>query len=225
MGSGREIGAVLFDLDGTLVDSAPDLVGALAWLREQHGLEPIPYQSLRHHASRGALGLIQVGFADQPDLSREELRGAFLARYAEYLWHQSHPFEGIESALARLHADGMKLGVVTNKPSGLAEPLIAKAGWSDVFGCVVGGNSTPRPKPDPAPVLEACRRLGVHPCNAIMIGDDFRDIEAGRRAACATAVAAWGYVPPEEDPLNWQADHVLQHPRDIFNISLSNNEL
>lgn len=218
MASTRELRAVLFDLDGTLVDSAPDLVGTLLWLRKQHDLEPIDALELRHHASRGALGLIEAGFADRPDLSREALRQVFLARYAKRLWQDSHPFEGVETVLQRLRAGGLSLGVVTNKVVDLAEPLVVQAGWSDVFGCVVGGDSTPFPKPHPGSVLEACRRLGVHPGNAMMVGDDRRDIEAGRRAGCLTAVATWGYIPPGQDPLAWGADHLLSGPGSIRHI-------
>jgi phosphoglycolate phosphatase len=214
----RVLRAVLFDLDGTLVDSAPDLLGTLAWLREQHGLEPIDYPALRHHASRGALGLIEAGFADCPELSRDPLRQAFLARYAKRLWQDSHPFKGIEELLDGLRGHGLGLGVVTNKVAGLAQPLIDQAGWRDVFGCVIGGDTTPQPKPHPSPVLEACRRLGVHPVDAMMVGDDLRDIQAGCRAGCVTAVAAWGYIPPGQDPLTWNADHLVVQPPEIQSI-------
>ncbi len=220
MSSGRALRAVLFDLDGTLVDSAPDLVGTLAWLRAQHELEPLNYSDLRHHSSRGALGLIEAGFADRPDLSRDTLRQSFLDHYAQRLWQDSHFFEGVEAVLKQLQSAGLALGVVTNKVAGLAEPLIAQAGWGDVFGCVIGGDTTTFPKPHPSPVLEACRRLGVHPANAMMIGDDLRDIQAGRRAGCLTAVAAWGYIPPEQDPTAWEADYVLSNPFSIQSILL-----
>ncbi|MEE4295773.1 MAG: HAD-IA family hydrolase [Wenzhouxiangella sp.] len=218
MAPSRELRAVLFDLDGTLVDSAPDLVGTLIWLREQYALAPIDHSQLRHHASRGALGLIEAGFADRPDLPRDALRQAFLARYAERLWQDSHAFEGIEVILHQLHSAGLGLGVVTNKVAGLAEPLIVQAGWSDLFGCVVGGDTTPFPKPHPGPVLEACRCLGVHPGDAMMVGDDRRDIEAGRSAGCLTAVATWGYIPPGQNPVGWDADHLLSDPSSILLI-------
>lgn len=215
MAASRTIRAVLFDLDGTLVDSAPDLLAALAWLRQARGLTPLDYNALRHHASRGALGIIEAGFPDRPELDRERLRAEFIDRYARYFWVESGIFEGIGSMLERLRANGMALAVVTNKLSRLALPLVAAAGWVDTFGCVIGGDTANRPKPHPAPVLEACRRLGVHPGDAMMVGDDQRDIEAGKLAGCLTAAATWGYIAPGESPREWGADHLLTHPNDV----------
>ncbi len=214
----RIIRAVLFDLDGTLVDSAPDLLAALAWLREVRGLAPLDYSLLRHHASRGALGIIEAGFSDQPGLDRERLRAEFLDRYARHFWVESRPFEGIETMLRQLHSDKLALAVVTNKVARLAVPLVAAAGWKSMLDCVIGGDTAPSPKPHPAPVLEACRRLGVHPGDAIMVGDDIRDIEAGRRAGCLTAAASWGYVAPGQDPRQWGADHLLTHPHQVSKL-------
>lgn len=218
MAASRSIRAVLFDLDGTLVDSAPDLLSALGWLRRAHGLPPLDYAALRHHAARGALGIIEAGFSDQPDLDRDRLRKDFIDRYAENFWVESHPFEGIEAMLHRLRANRLGLAVVTNKLWRLAAPLVAAAGWQEALSCVIGGDTTPMPKPHPAPVLEACRRLGVHPGQALMVGDDLRDIEAGRRAGCLTAAATWGYVAPGQDPRQWGADHLLDSPDQIHDM-------
>ncbi|HMA98495.1 MAG TPA: HAD-IA family hydrolase [Wenzhouxiangella sp.] len=223
MSNPREPRAVLFDLDGTLVDSAPDLLGALAWLRDQHGLKPLEYSGLRHHASRGALGIINAGFQDRPDLDRERLRKDFLERYEQNLWIDSHPFEGIEDLLRVLCDRGLGLGVVTNKLEYLAKPLVAAAGWQDVFDCIVGGDTAPNPKPHPAPVLEACRRLGIHPSQAMMVGDDIRDIESGQRSGCITVAATWGYVAPGEDPSQWHADHLVDDPQKMNNLIIKNN--
>lgn len=222
MGASRTIRAVLFDLDGTLVDSAPDLLSALAWLRRIHELPPLDYAGLRHHASRGALGIIEAGFADRPDLDREQLRARFLKRYGERFWVDSRAFAGVEDMLQQLHASGMALAVVTNKVARLAGPLVAAAGWDKALACVIGGDTAASPKPHPAPVLEACRRLGVHPGDALMVGDDPRDIQAGRRAGCLTAAATWGYVAPGQDPATWGADGLLQKPQEIHDLISKN---
>lgn len=221
----RTIRAVLFDLDGTLVDSAPDLFAALAWLRADHGLPALQYQALRHYASRGAMGMIEAGFADQPGLDRELLRERFLEFYAGNLWVHSRPFEGVERALDELREAGLGLAVVTNKMFSLAQPLIRAAGWQDRFGCVVGGDTAARPKPHPAPVLEACRRLAVHPGEALMVGDDARDISAGSRAGSLTAAATWGYVAPGENPSAWAADGLLSDPSELLSIISYFNDL
>ncbi|MEE4637788.1 MAG: HAD-IA family hydrolase [Wenzhouxiangella sp.] len=218
MGASRSLRAVLFDLDGTLVDSAPDLLGALAWLRRRLDLPARDYGGLRHHASRGALGIIEAGFSDQPGLDREQLRARFLDRYAEHYWVESRPFAGVDAMLEHLRSEGLSLAVVTNKVWRLADPLVAAAGWKTLLPCVIGGDTAVRPKPDPAPVLEACLRLGVSPDEALMVGDDIRDIEAGRRAGCRTAAATWGYVAPGEDPRSWGADHLLGQPDEIQEI-------
>ncbi|TVS12354.1 MAG: HAD family hydrolase [Wenzhouxiangella sp.] len=215
----RRIRAVLFDLDGTLVDSAPDLLATLAWLRRSHGLPELQdYQSFRHLASRGALGMIEGGFADRPDLDRTRLRSQFLDRYAANLWVESRAFDGIEGLLQLLKARDLRLGVVTNKLAFLAEPLIRAAGWQDRLECVIGGDTAAFPKPHPAPVLEACRRLSVQPGQALMVGDDVRDIRAGLSAGSLTAVAGWGYLGPDDPPQGWGAHHVLARPTHLMEI-------
>ena len=218
----RKLEAVLFDLDGTLVDSAPDLIATVGWLRQQHGLAPIELSSLGHLASRGALGLIEAGFADRPELDRALLRAEFLEYYADHLWINSRPYTGIERLLDALSEHNMPAAVVTNKPTQLAAALIEAAGWRQRFGCVIGGGCTERPKPHPAPVLEACRRLGVRPTETWMVGDDRRDIEAGRRAGSLTVAAAWGYLAGD-DPAEWNAHQVLASPQDLHIFYMKNN--
>ncbi len=211
------IRAVLFDLDGTLVDSAPDLVATVAWLRDQHALEPIALEGLGQLASRGALGLIEAAFIDRPDLDRALLRAQFLEYYAQHLWVESRVFDGVEGMLDTLAEQEIRLAVVTNKPTALALALIAAAGWHERFACLVGGGCTPLPKPDPAAVLEACRRLNVRPEETWMVGDDRRDIEAGQRAGSLTAAAAWGYLAGE-NPLHWNAIRVLSSPQELAGL-------
>ncbi len=207
--------AVLFDLDGTLVDTAPDLVATLMHLRTLHGLEPLDEQAFRSHASRGALGLLEVGFADQAGFDPGSLRQQFLDHYAANLWVRSRPFEGIEALLCSLKAEGVALAVVTNKIASLALPVIESAGWQTHFRVVVAGDTTANPKPSADPVIEACRRLGVDPASALMVGDDRRDVLAGRSAGTATLVAGWGYLPVDEDPGKWGADGVISTPSQL----------
>lgn len=216
--------AVLFDLDGTLIDTAPDLVATVSWLRCLHELPPVALGGLGQLASRGALGLIEAAFADRPDLDRALLREQFLQRYATHLWVESRVFDGVGRVLDALAERDLRLAIVTNKPTALAIRLIDAVGWSNRFGCLVGGDCTPQPKPDAAPVLEACRRLDVDPGRVWMIGDDRRDIESGRQAGSRTAVAAWGYLAGE-DPLAWQADRVCESPAEIPNIIMECNDL
>jgi N-acetyl-D-muramate 6-phosphate phosphatase len=212
MKTDRSLQAVLFDLDGTLVDTAPDLVATLLHLRAQHGLGPMDAAELRHHAGRGALGLLEAGFAHQTDIDPSSLRQQFLDHYTANLWVHSRPFSGIEVQLEALQAAGIAMAVVTNKIESLARPVIEKAGWQAHFPVVVAGDTTARSKPDPAPVIEACRRLGVDPCCTLMVGDDRRDVQAGRGAGSATLVAAWGYLKSDESPEDWGADGVIDHP-------------
>lgn len=220
----RRLHAVLFDLDGTLVDSAPDLVATVAFLRRLHGLKPIDLAGLGVLASRGAVALIEAGFADRPEIPRGVLREQFLDHYADHLWRDSRAYEGIEALLDDLSGRGIALGVVTNKPTRLAAALIESAGWSERFGCLIGGGCTPLAKPHPAPVLEACRRLGVAPFDAWMVGDDRRDIEAGHRAGSLTCAAAWGYLAGE-DPYSWNPNRVVCSPAELQSILFENNAL
>lgn len=219
----HNIKAILFDLDGTLVDSAPDLVASVGYLRARHGLDPIDLAGLGRLASRGALALIEAGFADRPEIDRELLRGQFLEHYAEHLWQESRIYDGIESLLDSLDAVDLPVAVVTNKATYLAEALIRCAGWSGRFAGLVGGGCTARAKPHPDPVLEACRRLGVAANDAWMIGDDRRDIEAARQAGARAVVAAWGYLAGE-DPLDWGAHAIVHTPHELQTIIHAHHE-
>lgn len=204
--------AVLFDLDGTLVDTAPDLVATLLHLRDRHGLKPVEESVFRAHASRGALGLLEAGFANQAGVDLASLREQFLDHYAVNLWVRSRPFQGIETQLEKLRDAGIVMAVVTNKIESLARAVIENAGWQAHFPVVIAGDTTASSKPDPAPVIEACRQLGIKPASALMVGDDRRDIQAGRSAGTATLVAGWGYMPPGENLSDWAADGIIAHP-------------
>ena len=208
--------AVLFDLDGTLADTAPDLVGAVARLRARLGLAEIDLGHLPPLAGRGALALMAAGVPELDEAQRGTWRQAFLDDYRAHCWEASRPFDGVPDLLDRLDAMGLKIGVVTNKLRGLAEPVIRQAGWAERIGALVGGDDTDRPKPAPDPVARACRRLGVDSGDAVMVGDDRRDVEAGRAAGCRTVAAAWGYIGPDEDPAEWGADALIRRPIDLL---------
>lgn len=211
--------AVLFDLDGTLADTAPDLAAAVNNLRTAQGLAPTPYALLRPFASAGARGLIGAAFQLQPlDAGYEELRVAFLDYYEANLAKESRLFDGIVDLLAELNGAAISWGIVTNKAARFTAPLVVQIGLQTA-GCVISGDTTPYPKPHPAPLLEAARRLAVEPADCWYVGDDLRDIQAGQAAGMPTIAAAWGYCGAAE-PDTWGADvvalspfHVLQQIR------------
>lgn len=210
------VAAVLFDLDGTLVDSAPDLAGAANDLRALRGLHALPYESLRCHAGAGARGMLAAAFALQPGAPGfETLRDEFLAHYATRLLRLTRCFPATPSLLAALEARRLPWGIVTNKASALAEPLVQALGLQ-ARAVMVAGDTTAHTKPHPAPLLEAARRLGVPPAACVYVGDDERDIIAGRAAGMATLAAAWGYLGPGHDPRLWAADAVLEEPMSLL---------
>ncbi len=212
----RELSAVLFDLDGTLIDSAPDLLAALDRARARLGLPAADHASLRHHASRGAAGILAAGLGERPGLDMEQVKRQFLDDYAAALWCRTRPFSGIEQLLVRLVEAGTPLGIVTNKISRFADPVLEHAGWEGCFGCLVTGDRVKYPKPDPEPVLMACEVLGIAPQNVLFVGDDRRDIDAGLAAGTMTAVAAWGYIEPGDDPGDWGADLLVRSPEELW---------
>ncbi len=209
--------AILFDLDGTLADTAPDLAEALNMLRAQRGLPPTPYEQLRPVASAGARGLIGAAFGIKPeDGAYEELRVAFLNNYAANLVVNSSLFDGVVALLKQLDERGIVWGIVTNKAARFTDPLVPQIGLGHA-GCVVSGDTTPHAKPHPEPLLEAARRLQLAPQDCWYVGDDLRDIQAGRAAGMATVAAAWGYCGHVE-PASWQADALLHDPLHLLDL-------
>jgi 2-phosphoglycolate phosphatase len=207
--------AILFDLDGTLADTAPDLAAAVNYLRTQRGLEPTPYAVLRPTASAGARGMIGAAFGLQPaDEGFEELRVQWFERYQNAMAVESTLFDGVVELLDGISAAGMAWGVVTNKPSRFTDPLMPQIGLSHA-GCIVSGDTTGFSKPHPAPLLEGARRLDVAPEHCWYVGDDQRDIEAGRAAGMVTVACAWGYCGAV-DPAQWGADFLLESPIDLL---------
>ena len=209
---------LLFDLDGTLVDSAPDLAGAANDLRCQHGLPPLPYPLLRPMVGSGARGMIGVAFGVLPtDRRFADLRDAFLARYAERLLQSTEVFESMRTVLDHLDVIGLRWGIVTNKAMRFAAPIVDGLGLLGRTAVLIAGDSTPYAKPHPEPLLEAARRLGVAPSTCAYVGDDERDIVAGRAAGMVTVAAAWGYLGQGEPVAAWGADHVLSSPGELLN--------
>lgn len=212
-----QIAAVLFDLDGTLADSAPDLAGAANEMRALRGLEPLPYAAMRPHAGSGARGMLGVAFQLKPGAPDYEAhREEFLARYQLRLLHQSKVFAAVPPLLQRLNARGMPWGIVTNKALRLALPLAQGLGLLDEGTVLVGGDSTPHTKPHPAPLLEAAKRLAVVPKACLYVGDDERDVQAARAAGMVPAVAAWGYLGVGADVTAWGAHVVLDQPQALL---------
>lgn len=212
--------AVLFDLDGTLVDTAPDMVAVLQAMQSAHGIDPLPYDVGRTYVSNGAIGLLGVGFPDANASYGDELHIEFLERYAETLCEASGVFTGLEALLDRLEAADCPWGVVTNKPEYLTNPLLDALGLASRCACAVSGDSLPVRKPDPAPLLLACDMAGVEPHRTIYVGDASRDIEAGLRAGTATIAATYGYITEDDDPREWGADIIAPDTEELAQIVL-----
>jgi N-acetyl-D-muramate 6-phosphate phosphatase len=212
------IDAVLFDLDGTLIDSAPDLAGAANDLRTQRGLEALPYESLRPMVGAGARGMVGLAFGLRPgEEGFEPLRDAFLARYAERMLERTRVFDAVEPVLQMLSAAGVPWGIVTNKAARYAEPVVRGLGLDARAGVLIAGDTTAHAKPHPAPLLEAARRLGRDAGRCVYVGDDLRDMQAGRAAGMATLAAGWGYLGQGEPIDDWGADAVLEEPAQLLN--------
>lgn len=210
--------AVLFDLDGTLVDSAPDLAGAVNELRGVHGLEPLPFTQLRPVVGSGARGMLAAGFGICPEDPRfAALREDFLARYEGRLLRETRVFARMEPVLQVLQTRGVPWGIVTNKVARFAAPLVAGLGLRERCAVLVSGDTTPHAKPHPAPLLAAAAALHLQPVHCVYIGDDRRDVQAGRGAGMRTLAAAWGYLGVGESVHDWAADAVLDQPEALLN--------
>lgn len=209
--------AILFDLDGTLADTAPDLAAAVNLCRSARGLEPTPYELLRPVASAGARGLIGAAFGLQPTHNGyEELRVEFLNNYAAAIAVKSHLFDGIAPLLETLRTNGFLWGIVTNKAARFTDLLVPQIGLQHA-NCVISGDTTPHSKPHPEPLFEAARRLVMQPQDCWYVGDDLRDIQAGRAAGMPTIAAAWGYCGQTE-PTTWDADAIMDSPLHLLQL-------
>ena len=211
--------AVLFDLDGTLADTAPDLAAAVNKMRHERGLDMVPLETLRPLASAGARGLIGGAFSigpEHPDFT--SMREEFLANYEADLCIETTLFPGIDAVLDDLDARGVRWGIVTNKAARLTGPLVALLGLDTRAASVVSGDTTPHAKPHPAPLLHAARELRIAPERIVYVGDDLRDVQAGFAAGMVTVAAAYGYCGTDLPPTRWHAQHVVDSPAELLRL-------
>ena len=207
--------AVLFDLDGTLADTAPDLAAALNKMRSTRGLEPTPYEQLRPHASAGARGLLAAGFGVSPeDTEFESMRLEFLANYENAICVHSELFNGISDLITQLDQSQIPWGIVTNKAARFTQPLIPMLGLTTA-ACIISGDTTPHSKPHPEPLFEAARKVGISPEKCCYLGDDLRDIQAAKAAGMFSIAVAWGYSG-QTAPTQWNADLLIDQPIELF---------
>lgn len=215
----QHIQAVLFDLDGTLIDSAPDLGAAADKLRTDQGLPSLPYELYRPLAGAGARGMLKVAFDMDPTHPQyEELREAFFCNYEAAMTVRTYAFDGVPELLQTLRDKGLRWGVVTNKMARFTDPLSRAMPLFESASVVISGDTTPHAKPHPEPLFEAARRLGLSPSHCLYVGDDERDIVAGRAAGMPTVAATYGYLGEKNNVSQWQADWQIQAPLDLLHI-------
>jgi N-acetyl-D-muramate 6-phosphate phosphatase len=214
-GAGR---AVLFDLDGTLVDTAPDMVAALVRLQAELGDAAINYELARSNVSNGAAGLVRAAYPNISDENRIGLQQRFLRIYQRNVCVDSRVFPGLGTLLDLLDRQRRPWGVVTNKPQALTDPILIALGLQPRLACAISGDTLPQRKPDPAPMLLASRMLDVEPQHIVYVGDAARDIEAGRAAGMITVAACWGYITADDDPRRWQADLIAETPAELTQL-------
>jgi 2-phosphoglycolate phosphatase len=211
------IDAVLFDLDGTLVDTAPDMGTALNNLLIEENLEPLPLVTIRPLVSQGGLVLTRLGFAGKvPDVEIEPLRLRYLQHYHAIVADESRLFDGYAEILDELETRSIPWGIVTNKPEWLTHPLLEQLDLALRTGVVIGGDTLQQRKPHPLPLQVAAERLGVSCNNCVYVGDDERDIVAGKAASMKTLVAAYGYIEDADSIEGWEADGVIDQPHDLL---------
>ncbi len=211
--------AVLFDLDGTLVDSAPDLGSAADRMRLARGMPSLPLEDYRPHAGSGAKGMLGVAFGMSPEHDNYEiLREEFYCQYEACLTEQTHAFSGVAELLHALLQRGLRWGVVTNKAQRFSTPLTQAMPLFSTASTIISGDTTPHIKPHPAPLLEAARRLNLSPIECVYVGDDARDILAGRAAGMATVAARYGYLGAGADVARWGADAEVNSPLEVLKL-------
>jgi N-acetyl-D-muramate 6-phosphate phosphatase len=215
----KDIQAVLFDLDGTLIDSAPDLGAAADKMRVDRGLAPLPLTNYRSMAGAGARGMLGVAFGITPEHTDfAALREEFFLNYESCMTHRTFAFDGIAALINEIEKAGLKWGVVTNKSARFTEPLTRAMPLFASSHAIVSGDTTPYSKPHPAPLLEAARQLGVRPESCVYVGDDERDIVAGRAAGMSTVAACYGYLGAADEIASWKADAAIVSPAQLLTL-------
>jgi len=211
--------AVLFDMDGTLLDSAPDFIAICQAMRAERSLPPIADKLIRDQVSGGARAMVATTFAIDPEAEGfEALRLEFLERYQSHCAVLTRPFDGMNELLNDIEQAKLIWGVATNKPVRYAEPIMQQLGLAQRSAVLVCPDHVSRSKPDPEMILLACAKIGVEPAATLFVGDDERDIEAGRAAGCKTAAVTYGYIHPQDNPRNWGADVVVDHPLELRGV-------
>lgn len=211
------IKAVFFDLDGTFADTAPDLGAALNHVRGLHDLPPLPLETIRPQASHGARGLLGLGFGISPEDARfTPLREAFLDYYAAHICDHTRLFPGMAQLVESIERKGLPWGIVTNKPHRFTLPLMQALGYAEQAACLVSGDTCAYAKPHPLPLLHAAQLASTEPAHSLFLGDDLRDVQAGRAAGMQTAIARYGYIDPHANLANWQADTIIDNPAELI---------
>lgn len=214
-----DIEAVLFDLDGTLIDSAPDLGAAADKMRTDRGLASLPLADYRPMAGAGARGMIGIAFGLTPDDDGYgDLKEEFFANYEACMTERTYAFDGVVELIAQIDRSGLKWGVVTNKSARFTLPLTSRMPLFGSAQTIISGDTTPHAKPHPAPLLEAARQLQLQPGRCVYVGDDERDIVAGRAAGMPTVAAAYGYLGALADTRHWKADATIVSPSSLLNL-------
>jgi len=211
--------ALLLDLDGTLLDTAPDMVGALNLLLETHNRPTTNYQSASKLVSKGALALVKYGFGEElEDKELDSLRQEFLDTYEQNVCIKTKAYDGMMEILDWCEQNNIYWGIVTNKPDYLAKPILDTLNLTERSAVNVGGTTLSVNKPHPAPLLHCTTLLSIAPSDCLYVGDDERDIQAGRAAGMDTAVAGWGYIHEDLNPEDWQPDFICNQPEGLFRL-------
>jgi phosphoglycolate phosphatase len=215
----REVDVVLFDLDGTLIDSAPDLAAAADRMRVQRGMPSLPLQQYRHMAGAGARGMLSVAFGMTPEHTQfAELKEEFFGNYERCMTERTYAFDGVQALIDQLRQKGLRWGVVTNKSARFTEPLTRAMPLFASAAVVISGDTTPHAKPHPEPLFEAARRIGAEPGRCWYVGDDERDIVAGLAAGMGTVAATYGYLGLQADTTAWGAHASIENPLALLQL-------